>query len=150
MDRLGKSLDEIIASRPKPSRGYKGGRGGGRGADKAGRRGGNKQSDKTVFHSDKKRGKVKNSSEAVVRNPIVKKQMVDRVGKAAVVSIFDRLGTPSSGTRVVFANLKSDIVSSDIAELCSNIGEVKQVDVILNKSGRSTVMLLFTAAEVCS
>ena len=148
MDRLGKSLDEIIASRPKSSRGGKGGRGGGRGGNKpGGGRGGNKESAKTVFHSDRRGGKVKLSSETVIRKPFVKKAIADRVGKAASVSIFDRLGTgPSShgggisGTQVVFANLKSDIVSSDIAELCSNVGEVKQVDIILNKSGRSTVI----------
>jgi hypothetical protein len=150
MDRLGQSLDDIIASRPKPDRGAKkgGGRGGvgGRGGG-----GGSKQSAKVVFRSEKKSGKVKAASHTVIRQPFVKKQIVERVGKASAGSIFDRLGTGApaskanavSGTQVMFANLRPDIVSGDIAELCGTVGEVKQVDIILNKSGRSTVMMSF-------
>lgn len=143
MDRLDQSLDSIIAARPKPERGpKKGGRGGTGGR-------GNKQGSKTVFRSSEKKGsgKVKASSDVVIRKPGMKKQISARIGNAgATRSVFDRLGSGASaqsgvsGTLVKFANLKTDIVSADIAELCSSVGEVKQVDVILNKSGRSTVI----------
>lgn len=145
MDRLGQSLDDIIASRPKQDRGNKkGGRGGGRG--------GSKQGTKVVFRSEKKVGKVKATSQTVIRQPFVKKQITERVGKVSTGSIFDRLGTGApapksnivSGTQVLFANLRPDIVSGDIAELCGTVGEVKQVDIILNKSGRSTVMSIIS------
>lgn len=61
-------------------------------------------------------------------------------------SIFDRVGvvTPS-GTKVIIANLNSNVTAADIAELCGTVGETKRVDVRFDKQGRSlgTAEVLF-------
>lgn len=106
-----------------------------------------------VFKSSKIEGKAR-APVAIARKPVThaKASQPMDMNKSVVltkkqvishkpVSIFDRLGTSSaapsgiSGTKVTIKNLNRNITSSDIAELCSSVGEVKQVDVMPDATG---------------
>lgn len=60
-------------------------------------------------------------------------------------SIFDRLGTSSastsesSGTRITISQLNRNVTINDVTELCSSIGEVKQVEIKHDRFGNPLV-----------
>ena len=62
-------------------------------------------------------------------------------------SVFDRLGTIKTtnnnqqinGTKITISNLNKNITSSDLAELCGSIGEVKQIEIKHDRHGISIV-----------
>lgn len=63
-------------------------------------------------------------------------------------SVFDRLGTTSdshgvSGTKITISNLNKTVTSSDVAELCGSVGEVKQVEMKHDRHGVSLVRIHF-------
>lgn len=63
-------------------------------------------------------------------------------------SVFDRLGTTSnntngiSGTKITISNLNKNVTSSDLAELCGSVGEVKQVEMKHDHRGISLVSII--------
>lgn len=60
------------------------------------------------------------------------------------LSVFARIGKPVvSGTNVTFANLKPSVVEKDIQDLSAAIGEVKEVHLLVGRSGRNTATVLF-------
>lgn len=60
------------------------------------------------------------------------------------LSVFARIGKPIvSGTSVTFANLKPSVVEKDIQDLSTAIGEVKEVQTTVGRSGRNTATVLF-------
>lgn len=60
------------------------------------------------------------------------------------LSVFARIGKPVvSGTSVTFANLKPSVVEKDIQDLSTAIGEVKEVQLVVGRSGRNTATVLF-------
>lgn len=60
------------------------------------------------------------------------------------LSVFARLGKPPvSGTRVNFSNLKSSVRENDLRELCSALGEIKEVDFMVGKNGKNSAIVLF-------
>lgn len=60
------------------------------------------------------------------------------------LSVFARIGKPLvSGTSVTFANLKASVGEKDIQDLCSAIGEVKEVELSSGRTGKNTATVLF-------
>eukprot|EP00428_Durinskia_dybowskii_P060810 CAMPEP_0170364474 /NCGR_PEP_ID=MMETSP0117_2-20130122/5391_1 /TAXON_ID=400756 /ORGANISM="Durinskia baltica, Strain CSIRO CS-38" /LENGTH=296 /DNA_ID=CAMNT_0010618973 /DNA_START=60 /DNA_END=950 /DNA_ORIENTATION=+ len=61
------------------------------------------------------------------------------------LSVFARIGKPPvSGTPVTFENLKSSVREHDIRELCSAIGEIKEVHFNVGSFGKNTATVLFS------
>ena len=154
MDRLDKSLDELIVRRGKGEM----------------RQGKGKQTNRPSV-GGKIRSNLNNrlnrqslpyreiTSEpiTIVRKPLVKSRppeslvITKRVEAAAIKphvtyeplppmqkgSILSRLGGNAgvSGTAVIFSNLNPDIRASDIAELCGTIGETKRVEMQYDAHG---------------
>jgi hypothetical protein len=60
------------------------------------------------------------------------------------MSVFARLGKPPmSGTRVTFSNLKSSVRENDVRELCAALGEIKEIDFTVGRSGKNSAIVLF-------
>jgi hypothetical protein len=70
------------------------------------------------------------------------KSVVVNTAKANTASVFNRLG--SSGTYVLFSNLKRSVEEGDIAELCRAIGEIKDVKLTMNFPGNNFARVLFS------
>jgi RNA recognition motif-containing protein len=75
---------------------------------------------------------------------------INKPGQQAVgnnnraLSVFSRMGKPPvSGTRVTFANLKPSVREEDVRELCSSMGEIKDVEFSQGRGGKNTAIVLF-------
>ncbi len=67
-----------------------------------------------------------------------------RAAEKKPLSVFARMGKPPvSGTRVTFANLKSSVREEDLRELCSSMGEIKEVDFTVGRHGKNSAVVLF-------
>jgi len=67
---------------------------------------------------------------------------------------FSRLNEqPASGTRVTFANLKNSVDEDDLNELCSSLGEVKDIEMSSTRRGSKTAAIVLFArrseAQAC-
>lgn len=151
MDRLDKSLDELIQSKPRNKKfSREGGKGGGGGGKK-----------NTAFKSNKKASIPFKNRPPRQDAP----QLVQPTGAHHVVahksgppaqarrpatapsstggSILSRLGgssagAASSGTSVTFENLAYNVTKEDMTELCATVGEVTNTRIVYDRSGRST------------
>ena len=63
-------------------------------------------------------------------------------------SVFARLG--STGTYVLFKNLKSSVEQNDVSELCAAVGEVKEVQLIRDFHGIGTARVLFATSKAAN
>lgn len=83
-------------------------------------------------------------SEAPVQKMTFRAPQVDSNEKNQNLSVFARIGKPIvSGTSVTFANLKASVVEKDIHDLSTAIGEVKEVQFLVGRSGKNTATVLF-------
>lgn len=144
MDRLDLSLDDLI---------------------KAKKGDGNKRREK---HDSKKSGKITNPKSRNERAskpytaPVVQKRVEQIVEHSQApnqpLSIFERIGTKPkikpvvSGTSVTISNLNSNITTEDMTELCTTVGEIKEVTWEPSRKGKKTAKVLFarrTDAVTC-
>ena len=83
-------------------------------------------------------------SNAPVQQMAFRAPQVDSNERNQNLSVFARIGKPMvSGTSVTFANLKPSVVEKDIQDLSAAIGEVKEVHLVVGRSGRNTATALF-------
>jgi hypothetical protein len=154
MDRLDKSLDDLIAAKPRSGEGIN-----------------NNKSKSSSSRQQQSGGKVKGNDRRVerqqqsqpyrsvstaiepikiVRKPLVitrsvpvqERELSAPVPTANRGNILSRVGggsgpAPMSGTAVEFSNLNADIRASDIAELCGTVGETKKVEMKYDASGKA-------------
>jgi len=66
---------------------------------------------------------------------------VTTTAKSGLSSVFNRLG--STGTYVLFSNLKRTVEEADIIELCRAVGEIKDVKLTVNFPGNNYARVLF-------
>lgn len=130
MDRMNLSLDQIMATKPKPAKAKKV-----KAVVKA---------KKNTPVKAKRATKDKVSRPAPVKKPSFRLTAV-KAPAVASASIFTRLGNPGnskgpSGSLVVISKLNRDITASDIAELVGRSGETRRVELKYDSNGRSVGM----------
>jgi hypothetical protein len=145
MDRLNMSLDDLIAAKQTAAKSNNNANK--RNNAKAGAvRGGAsvKQPVRSAPYAERPRSSEQRVKLNMPGAPVV--QVLSHVQTSAPkqMSVFARLGKPPvSGTRVTFANLKASVKENDVRELCAALGEIKEIDFTVGRSGKNSAIVLF-------